>query len=462
MGNPLREWVDACLAAAVLALAGCAMPPVDRQMLDEARATPVQLEGARGPLSYAQSQAILNDLKKRSPETSIFDRHVAVEESLTGNKLPVGNRATLLEDGDATYPAMLNAIRAAKRTVHVEVYIFDDGQMGEAFGQALMSRAKEGVKVRVMYDAVGSAKSKPEFFETLKKAGVQVHAFRPVDPATLLKKGPGINQRNHRKLLIVDSRVAFLGGLNISEVYAGDSSSRGDVPFDKRAWRDTQVQVEGPVVNDLQKSFVELWEGETKEKIADATLLPNQANAGGLAMRAIEGNSDQGANPLYVTFLSAIASAETEVHITMAYFVPDRQLLDELKAAAKRGVDVKLVLPSKTDGWLVFHAGRSFYTELLEAGVKIYERKNRLLHSKYAVVDGVWSTIGSSNLDWRSLLHNLELNVVVLGPEFGGRIEQLFQKDLALSEQVTPERWANRSPADRFREAAARSWAYLL
>ena len=437
------------------------MPPVDRQMLDEARATPVRIEGARGPLTYSQSQAILTDLKQRSPETSIFDRHLAVEESVAGAKLTLGNRATLLEDGEAVYPAMLNAIRAAKRTVHIEVYIFDDGNMGEAFAQALISRAREGVKVRVVYDAVGSAKTSPEFFKPLRDAGVEVHAFRPVDPAGLLKKGAGINQRNHRKLLIVDSRVAFLGGLNISEVYSGDSSSR-NVPFDKRAWRDTQLQVEGPVVNDLQKSFVELWERETKQKIADATLLPTQASAGSLAMRALAGSNTEGLNPLYVTFLSAIASAESEIHITMAYFVPDPQLLDELKAAAKRGVDVKLVLPSRTDGWLVFHAGRSFYSELLEAGVKIYERKNRLLHSKYAQVDGVWSTIGSSNLDWRSLLHNLELNVVVLGPEFGKRIEDLFQKDLSLSEQITSDKWAGRSVADRLREVTARSWAYML
>jgi cardiolipin synthase len=205
-----------------------------------------------------------------------------------------------------------------------------------------------------------------------------------------------------------------------------------------------------------------VWEREKKEKLSEAELLPQQKPIGSLAMRAIEGTTDQGINPLYVTFISAIASAESEIHITMAYFVPDRQLLDELKAAARRGVDVKLVLPSRTDGWVVFHAGRSFYDELLEAGVKIYERKNRLLHSKYAVVDGVWSTVGSSNMDWRSLLHNLELNAVVLGPEFGARMEALFQKDVANSTEITRESWAARPLPDRLREAAARSWAYLL
>jgi len=446
----------------LFALAGCAMPPIDRYVLDEARGTPVQMETARGKLSYQQSQAFLADLKKRSPETSIFDRHLALEESVAGSPLSVGNKATLLEDGAAAYPAMLAAIKSAKRHVHVQVYIFDESDAGQQFADALMARAKAGVKVRLIYDAFGSKATSKEFFETMRKAGVEVHEYHPLDPTTMLK-GASVNQRNHRKLYIVDSRVAFLGGINISEVYAASSGPRmNDVPFDQRAWRDTQLQVEGPVVNELQKSFVDLWEKETKQKLDPATVYPQQKPVGSLAMRALEGTSDAGPNPLYVTFMSAIFCAESSIHMTMAYFVPDPQLIDALKAAAKRGVDVQLVLPSRTDGWVVFHAGRSFYDDLLEAGVKIFERKNRLLHSKYAVVDGVWSTVGSSNMDWRSLLYNLELNAVVLGPEFGDRMEALFAKDVANSEAITPEKWAARPFAERMREAAARMWEYAL
>jgi cardiolipin synthase len=455
----MRAW----FAIALLALGGCAMPTVDRYVLDEARATPVRVENARGPLSYQQSQAILADLKKKSPETSIFDRHLAVEESVAGSPLSIGNRATLLEDGAATYPAMLAAIKSARKTVHLEVYIFDDGPVSQEFADALIERAKKGVQVRVAYDSVGLEQDLRRLLRDARQVGRGGAGIQSGGPATLLKKGPMINQRNHRKLLIVDSRVAFLGGINISEVYSGVSGVRmNDVPFEDRPWRDTQVPGRGPgrerPAEELRHALGAREEGEAPE----AELMPQQKPAGSLAMRALEGTSDQGFNPLYVTFISAIASAEDKVHITMAYFVPDVQLLDELKAAAKRGVDVKLVLPSKTDGWVVFHAGRSFYGELLEAGVKIYERKNRLLHSKYAVVDGVWSTIGSSNMDWRSLLHNLELNVVVLGPEFGGRMEALFEKDLANSTQITPEKWDARPIQDRLREAAARSWAYLL
>src|SRR6185436_6149639 len=323
----IRAWLA---AAALVALAGCTMPVVDRSVLEEARATPVRVENDRGPLSYSQSQAIIADLRKKSPETSIYDRHLAVEESVAGSPLSIGNRATLLEDAAAAYPAMLAAIKSARRHIHLEVYIFDDGPVSQEFADALMERARKGVKVRLAYDSVGSNKTSPAFFDLLAKSGVEVLAFNPVDPATLVKKGPMINQRNHRKLLIVDSRVAFLGGINISEVYAGTSGPRmNDVPFDQRAWRDTQLQVEGPVVNDLQKSFVTLWEREKKEKLPEAEMFPQQKPAGSLAMRAIEGSGGEGTNPLYVTFISAIASAEAEVHITMAYFVPDVQLLDE-------------------------------------------------------------------------------------------------------------------------------------
>jgi cardiolipin synthase len=254
------------LAMVVVALAGCAMPPIDRYMLEEARSTPVRIEGARGqPLSYQQSQAILDELRRRAPDPSIFDRHVAVEEKVAGSPLSVGNKATLLEDGATTYPAMLTAIRSARHHVHLEVYIFEDDPAGQEFADALIERAKKGVQVRLMYDSFGSKNTSREFFEVLKKGGVQVQEYGPVDPKTLLTKGPLINQRNHRKLLVVDGRVAFLGGINISGVYSGDSRpGRDKDEFDSRPWRDTQLQVEGPVVLEFQKSFLDVCQKESK------------------------------------------------------------------------------------------------------------------------------------------------------------------------------------------------------
>lgn len=437
----------------------------------------MRLEGANGPLTHAQSEKILAEIKKRSPDTAIFEAHVAVEEKLAGNPLSVGNKVTLLEDGKATYAAMLAAIHAARHHVHVESYIFEADEVGERFAKALAERQRAGVKVRVMYDSVGSKDTPPEFFQRLRDLGAEVVEYKPINAGTVLSKGIGLNNRDHRKLTIVDGRVAFLGGINISSVYtptrggsgsasSGGSAPSGDekkkAPYADKPWRDTAVKIEGPVVADLQRAFVRIWEGERKEKLDPRELYPKLQPAGTQVVRAIDASPEDGPNPLYVALISAIESAEQSVHITIAYFVPHPQLLEALKAAARRGVDVRMILPSNTDSWIVLAAGRSFYEELLEAGVRIYERKSRLLHSKTAVVDGVWGTVGSTNLDWRSLSTNSELNAVVLGPEFAAQLERSFEADVALSEEITREGWARRPLADRMREMSARAWALML
>jgi len=289
--------------------------------------------------------------------------------------------------------------------------------------------------------------------------------FNPVAPG-LVTRGPvGAQARDHRKLLLVDGRVAFLGGINISRVYGSASGPRGshsDVPFEERPWRDLQVRLEGPVVADYQKAFVAQWEKWKKETLPKAGLYPKLAPAGPHVVRAVASEGGGAPDALYVALISAIESAETEVCITNAYFVPHPQLIEALVAAARRGVDVKLMLPGKTDSKLVFHAGRSHYQPLLEAGVKIFERKERLLHAKSAVIDGVWSTIGSTNLDWRSLAYNDELNAVVLGTDFATRMKAIFERDLAESEAITPEKWAKRPLMDRVRENAAVTLSELL
>ncbi|HXN15345.1 MAG TPA: phospholipase D-like domain-containing protein [Usitatibacter sp.] len=463
----------------MLALGACAVPSLDRYLLKESETRPVLLEGARGPLTYKQSQAILEQLKKRSPETSIFDRHMAIEESIAGNfPLSIGNKVVLLEDGPPTYASMLAAIRAARHHVHMETYIFEADEVGKQFAEVLIERRKAGVQVRLIYDSVGSKNTPRDFFLGLAAQGIEVVEFNPINPVSVLKDGLRIDNRDHRKLTIVDGRVAFLGGINISDVYSRGSmagawgwgsfggsgrTEKDDTPFEKRPWRDTHVRIEGPVVADFQRCFLEQWARQTKlAKLEGKEFFPDLKAEGLHVVRALPGSPDSGLNASYVTLISAIESAETQVHIMNAYFVPHQGLREALKDAARRGVDVSLILPSRTDSWLAFHAGRSFYEELLEAGVKIYERKTRLLHAKTACVDGVWSTVGSTNLDWRSLVHNYELNAIVLGPEFGTQMEASFAKDLANSQRVTLELWHARSISDRVREATARMWAYLL
>jgi len=317
--------------------------------------------------------------------------------------------------------------------------------------------------VNIIYDSVGSINAPREFFKRLTEGGIQVLEFNPINPLTA-KKGWDVNQRDHRKLLIVDGQSAFLGGINISSVYSGGSFSprSRQRPDGKTPWRDTHLQVEGPVVGEFQKLFLATWEKQKGETLAPRDYFPQLGNKGREVVRAIGSSPDEPYSLIYATLISAIGSAETSVHLTNAYFVPDPQLLAALKDAVQRGVDVRLILPSHTDFWLVFHAGRAYYAELLDAGIKIYERRDALLHSKTALIDGVWSTIGSTNLDWRSFLHNEEVNAVILGQEFGAQMKAMFETDLASSTPITSEQWERRSLSDRLKEMAARIWEYWL
>jgi cardiolipin synthase len=430
--------------------------------------TPVRMTSSGGTLSQAQSARVLEDLKQRSPGTGILDRHVAVEEALAGTRLSLGNLALPLVDGKETYAAMMKAIRGARHHVHMEMYIFEDDEVGRDFARLLAERARAGVKVRLIYDALGSKNTAKEFFRGLEQAGVKVAEFNPINPGIALKGPKAMQARDHRKLLLVDGRVAFLGGINISRVYGSASTSlpgrASDPPIDERPWRDMEIKLEGPVVADLQRAFVAQWEEWAKEKLPEAGLYPKLSPAGPHVVRAVASSpkSEGGADVLYLALISAIESAETEVCITNAYFVPHPKLVAALAAAARRGVDVKLVLPGHTDSKLVYHAGRAHYEPLLEAGVKIFERKARLLHAKSAVIDGVWSTVGSTNLDWRSLAYNDELNAIVLGPDFGTRMKAIFDRDVANSEAITREKWARRSFLDRVKETGAQTLSEML
>ena len=456
----IYEW----LAIAIMtALTGCSTLPTIASDLAMNPAQPIQLEGARGPLSSQQTKAILKRLQARGEATSIFDRHLVLEQAIVGSPLVVGNKVVLLQDGPATFQAMFNAIRNAKDHINMETYIIEDDEVGKRFADALIEKQAQGVSVNFIYDSVGAINAPKEFFKRLTDAGIKVLEFNPINPLTA-KKGWELNQRDHRKLLIVDGEAAFLGGINISSVYSSGSFS----PRSKRRpdgsppWRDTHLQLEGPVVGEFQKLFLATWEKQKGPPLAPSKFFPQLTNKGKEVVRAIGSSPDDPYSLIYVTLISAINSAETSVYLTNAYFVPDPQLLTALTDAAQRGVDVKIILPSNTDFWLVFHAGRSFYTKLLEGGVKIYERRGALLHSKTALVDGVWSTIGSTNLDWRSFLHNEEVNAVILGQEFGGQMQVMFDKDLAASKLITLDQWQQRPIGLRFKEMAARIWEYWL
>jgi cardiolipin synthase len=345
----------------------------------------------------------------------------------------------------------------------MESYIFEDDEVGQKFADALITKQSQGVQVTLIYDSVGSSSSPPAFFKRLTDSGVQVLEFNPMNPLAGNKAWQVAN-RDHRKLLIVDGSTAFMGGVNISGVYRSGSAALASKTQSGSAapWRDTHLQVQGPVVADFQKLFLTTWETQKGKAMAARAFFPEAVNSGTEVVRAIGSSPEDPYSLIYATLVSAIDSAETSVRITNAYFVPDPQLLTALIDAAGRGVDVRLVLPSNTDNWMVFNAGRSHYEHLLNSGVKIYERRGPLLHAKTALIDGVWSTVGSANLDRRSFLHNQEINAVVLGPEFGTQMQTMFDADIAVSDEITLEKWRQRSLADHLSEISARAWAYWL
>jgi len=460
-GRCVRHGRWFALVLVLVLLAGCSRLP--RYVPDlMPREGPIQVAGTRGLLSDARSRVILDALERRGLATNIFERHLALEEAIAGYPLTTGNSVRLLQDGPATYEAMLSAIAGAHDHVNMETYILDDDKVGQRFAQALMDKQLQGVQVNLIHDSVGTLNTPAAFFERLQASGIRVLEFNPINPLQA-RNGWELNQRDHRKLLIVDGTTAFLGGINISGVYSSSPLAHAKAPeASALPWRDTDLQIDGPVVADLQKIFMGAWQSQNGGPLEARNYYPNQKPLGQQLVRVIGSSPDESYSRIYGTLISAIHHAQTSIRITNAYFVPDEQLLDALERAAARGVDVSLILPAQTDSWLVFHAGRTHYGRLLRAGVSIHERQGAILHSKTALIDGIWATIGSTNLDWRSFLHNYELNAVVLGVEFGGQLQAMFDRDLKKSEAVTLAQWERRPLAPRVKEIFARLWEYWL
>lgn len=463
----LRVLAIACL----LSLDACAsLPDAERQLAAQPRQS-VVVEGASGQPSRALGRQLMARAGKAG-DTDMLQRHLQAEQAINaGSPLVAGNRLRLLNDGPATYAAMFAAIEQARHHIHLETYIFEDGEIGEQFATRLLARERAGVQVRVLYDSVGGLGTAKEFFERLRAGGIQVVEFNPINPLEGKREGWQVNQRDHRKLLIVDGRSAFVGGINISDSYAsspfssprlkrGGKSGKPGKAAQATGWRDTHLQIDGPVVAEFQKLFLASWVKQRGPAIAAAGLYPAVPPPGVEVVRAIGSSADERESLIFLTLMSAIAHAEQSIHLAIAYFAPDPQLRQALLDAARRGVEVELLLPRHTDSWVIFNIGRSHYQELLDGGVKIYERGGPVMHAKTATIDGVWSTVGSTNLDWRSLLHNDELNAVVVGSEFAAQMETMFERDLVESTAIQAEQWRQRSLTWRLKEFSARLVEY--
>jgi len=456
----LRRAAVACLP--VLLCACSALPTIEHD--DEPAGTgDVRISGAHGPLSAATEKRILARLQATGQDTDIFERHLAFEQEIVGSPLSAGNKVVLLQDGPATYQALYAALAGAKNSIDMESYIIEDDEVGQRFARELVAARERGVVVNLIYDSVGSLKTPQAYFDTLAAHGVNTLQFNPVDPRQA-RTGWDVNQRDHRKLTVVDGRTAFVGGINISSVYSGGSFSQSSKkrPGQPVPWRDTDVQIDGPVAADFQRLFMDTWARQKGAPVADADYFPQLERQGDAVVRAIGGTASEPYSQIYATLISAIRSASTSILLANAYFDPDPQLLGAIEDAARRGVDVQLMLPSVSDTWLVQSAGRRHYGRLLESGVKIHLRKGALLHAKTTLIDGVWSAVGSTNLDWRSFLHNDEVDAIVLGASFGDQMRAAFEADRAESTLLTLAQWRRRPLLERIQELTAGMWEYWL
>ena len=448
------------LVLALATLAGCAhVPVVDEADLAKASdGSQIKVFGARGPLSSRQSKAVLGHLAEQAPDAGALERHLAVEQIVAESPLFTGNHVRILRDGAETFPAMFAAIRQAIRYVYLEYYIFEDVTCdGEMLSDLLIRQARAGVRVRVIYDGIGSIGTDSAFFDKLQAAGVQVVEFNPLNP---WKRHSALNSRDHRKLLVADGTVAIIGGVNLSSTY----QSAPELQSSSNIWHDTDIEVTGPVVPELEKLFMEHWReqlGVPLESEGDSPD-PTQPPPGEEVVRILGSSPTKLKRRYYVTVISAIRNAESSIWITGAYFVPTHQEKEGLIVAARRGVDVRLLLPSRSDSGPALAVQHSHYEDLLRAGVKIYERDDGILHSKTMVIDQVWSIVGSSNFDHRSVLFNDEVDAVVLGKATGERLATDFKADLQHAQAIDPEHWHHRSALEHLRENFWRLWEQLL
>ena len=364
---------------------------------------------------------------------------------LLGTPVVPGNRVTALLNGDQAFPAMLEAIRSAKRSITLEAYIFWPGTMGTTFADALAERARAGVATHLILDGLGSQKLDEELIDRMREAGVQVVKFRPVRWYTLDR----VNHRTHRKLLVVDGRVGFTGGLGIADLYLGHAQ-------DEDHWRDGQFRAEGPVVGQLQAAFLDNWI-ETGGPLLDGTdYFPPLDSAGGAWAEVVHSSPGGGTESLRIMYHLAIASAKRSILIANPYFVPNTLAVGMLVDARRRGVSVEIVVPGPiTDAGLVRRASRAKWGPLLEAGVKIYEYQPTMYHNKLMVVDDYWVSVGSANLDNRSFRLNDEANLNVFDEGFGRAQAEVFAQDRARSHQVTLEEWRDRPVTERIEEMVA-------
>lgn len=356
-----------------------------------------------------------------------------------------GNSAEFLLNGEQIFPAIVEAIRSAKKTVTYAQYFYEDGPVAREVAEALAERCREGVGVNVLLDAFGTLSMPKEYSELMTRSGCHVAYFRPLGQYVFHR----YNNRNHRRILVVDGRVGFTGGSGVSRKWMGN----GRV---EHHWRDTDIRVEGPVVEYLQAAFAENWLETTGVVLGGETYFPRPIEPRGeVYAQIVKSSPATGSFAMYTTFLLAVSAAQRTIEITNPYFVLDDKMQQALVKAARRGVRVRVLVPGAIDHNIVRQASRRQFGKMLRTGIEIYEYTPALLHSKTIVIDGVWATIGSTNLDNRSFAVNDELNLIVYNRRVAQRLERIFAEDVAVSKPVTYDDWRKRGLAAKVLEVMA-------
>lgn len=363
------------------------------------------------------------------------------------------NRVEVLNNGDATFPALFAALESAQKFIHLEYYIIDDGQLATQLKEILLRKSAEGVEVRIIYDDVGCWSLSKEFIHDLRKAGVQIYPFLPVRFHHLANKA---NYRNHRKIAVVDGVVGFVGGLNIADRYLDGVPDIG-------IWRDTHLRVEGEVVTSLQVVFLIDWYFVRQELLLDKDeYLPYVQAEGNVVVQTVTSGPDSDWASIQQSYFTLINMAKRYVFISTPYFMPGETTLNALKTAAMSGVDVRILLPHKSDSWLTHWCTRSFVEELLLAGVKIYWYQKGINHSKVIIVDGTVASVGTANMDLRSFEQNFEVSLIIYDRGVVKELANYFLQDLRVSTEGAIQRWKFRPKRERVCESVARLFSPLL
>ncbi|MGH7825190.1 MAG: cardiolipin synthase [Candidatus Binatia bacterium] len=350
-----------------------------------------------------------------------------------------GNQVELLFNGEQIFPAMLQAIRSARKSITYAQYLYEGGPIAYELAEAFAERCRAGIQVKLLIDDHGGSEMPEDIPELWRKSGCDLQWFRRIrlfqfiTPWELLT----YNYRNHRRILVIDGKIGFTGGHGVSQAWTGDGRTQGQ-------WRDTDARVEGPIVQQLQAAFVESWRETTGDLLGDDLYFPRLAPRGNVYAQVVKSSPFGGTHESYLLFLLSIAAAQNSIYITNPYFLPDERMTEALLKAAARGVRVVVLTPGKIDWMLVYRASRRGFGPLLLGGIEIYEYQPALLHAKTMVVDGIWALVGTTNLDNRSFALNAEINLIVHDAGVAGRLEKAFHEDLKHSKELIYEAWKSR------------------